>query len=120
MPQHRAEGAGLFTLVRNIGSAAGISIMQARFVTGIETHHAVLVEHARPDNPIYRAYAPHVFDTEGAMAAFNAVITRQASMLSYLDDFRLMLGITILCAPLILLMRTPKTKGGETPHVADH
>ena len=42
LPQYRAEGAGIFTLVRNIGSAAGISIMQARFITGIETHHAVL------------------------------------------------------------------------------
>ena len=120
-PQHRAEGAGLFTLIRNIGSAAGISIMQARFVSGIEVHHAKLVEHARPDNPLFQAYAPLVFQAQDAMARFNGVITRQASMLSYIDDFQLMLGITILCAPMILLMRTPKkTSGGETIHVADH
>jgi DHA2 family multidrug resistance protein len=120
-PRHRAEGAGLFTLIRNIGSAAGISIMQARFVSGIETHHAKLVEHARPDNPLFQAYAPLVFQTQQAMASFNGLITRQASMLSYIDDFQLMLGITILCAPLILLMRTPKTSsGGETVHVAEH
>ena len=118
MPQYRAEGAGIFTLVRNIGSAAGISIMQARFITGIETHHAVLVEHARPDNPLYQAYAPLVFQSQAAIAQFNNVITRQASMLSYIDDFRLMLAITVLCAPLILLMRTPKATGGETVHVA--
>ena len=116
--QYRAEGAGLFTLVRNIGSAAGISIMQARFVSGIEVHHATLVEHARPDNPLYHAYAPLAFQTQSAIAGFNAQITRQASMLSYIDDFRLMLGITVLCAPLILLMRTPKANGGETVHVA--
>ncbi|KRB42531.1 DHA2 family efflux MFS transporter permease subunit [Phenylobacterium sp. Root700] len=116
--QYRAEGAGLFTLVRNIGSSAGISIMQARFITGIETHHAVLVEHARPDNPLYQAYAPTVFQTQGAIAGLNNLITRQASMLSYIDDFRLMLVITVLCAPLILLMRTPKATGGETVHVA--
>ncbi|CAN5166944.1 DHA2 family efflux MFS transporter permease subunit [soil metagenome] len=121
LPRHRAEGAGLFTLIRNIGSAAGISIMQARFVSGIETHHAVLIEHARPDNPLFHAYAPLVFQTQDAIARFNGVITRQASMLSYIDDFQLMLGITILCAPLILLMRTPKkTSGGETIHVAEH
>uniref|UniRef100_B0SY69 Drug resistance transporter, EmrB/QacA subfamily n=1 Tax=Caulobacter sp. (strain K31) TaxID=366602 RepID=B0SY69_CAUSK len=120
-PQHRAEGAGLFTLIRNIGSAAGISIMQARFVSGIEVHHAKLVEHARPDNPLFHAYAPLVFQAQDAMARFNGVITRQASMLSYIDDFQLMLGITILCAPMILLMRTPKkTSGGETVHVAEH
>lgn len=118
LPQYRAEGAGIFTLVRNIGSAAGISIMQARFITGIETHHAVLVEHARPDNPLYQAYAPTLFHSQGAIAGFNNLITRQASMLSYIDDFRLMLAITLLCAPLILLMRTPKATGGETIHVA--
>ncbi|WP_374578275.1 DHA2 family efflux MFS transporter permease subunit [Phenylobacterium sp.] len=116
--EHRAEGAGLFTLIRNIGSAAGISIMQARYVSGVEVHHAVLVEHARPDNPLFHAYAPTVFQTPAAIAGLNGMITRQASMLSYLDDFRLMLGITILCAPLILLMRTPKTKTETDHHVA--
>jgi DHA2 family multidrug resistance protein len=121
LPQHRAEGAGLFTLIRNIGSAAGISIMQARFVSGIEVHHAKMVEHVRPDNPLFQAYAPLALATTEAMAKFNSVVTRQASMLSYIDDFQLMLGITILCAPLILLMRTPKkSTGGETIHVAEH
>ncbi|WP_029917225.1 DHA2 family efflux MFS transporter permease subunit [Caulobacter sp. UNC358MFTsu5.1] len=121
-PQHRAEGAGLFALIRNIGSAAGISIMQARFVSGIETHHAVLITHAGPDNPLFQAYAPQVFATIEGMARFNGQITKQASMLSYIDDFQLMLGITILCAPMILLMRTPKKKtpGEETVHVAEH
>ena len=118
-PQFRAEGAGLFTLIRNIGSAAGISIMQALFVSGVEKHHAVLVEHARPDNPLYQAYAPTAFSTDAALAALNGAIGRQAAMLSYLDDFRLMLVITIACAPLILLMRTPK-QGAKAVNVADH
>jgi DHA2 family multidrug resistance protein len=118
LPEHRAEGAGLFTLIRNIGSAAGISIMQARFVSGIEIHHATLVEHARPDNPLYHAYAPLAFHTQSAIASLNGMITRQASMLSYIDDFRLMLGIIILCAPLILLMRSPTTKSETDHHVA--
>jgi MFS transporter, DHA2 family, multidrug resistance protein len=116
--QYRAEGAGLFTLIRNIGSAAGISIMQAKYVSGIETHRSVLVEHARPDNPLFQAYEPLLFHTQQAMAGFSGMINRQASMLSYIDDFRLMLGITILCAPLILLMRTPKTKAEDNLHVA--
>jgi DHA2 family multidrug resistance protein len=108
--QYRAEGAGLFTLIRNIGSAAGISIMQAKFVSGIEVHRSVLVEHARPDNPLFQAYEPLLFQSQHAIAGFSSMINRQASMLSYIDDFRLMLAITILCAPLILFMRTPKTK----------
>ncbi|WP_165187089.1 DHA2 family efflux MFS transporter permease subunit [Caulobacter soli] len=119
-PQHRAEGAGLFTLIRNFGSAVGISIMQARFVSGLEVHHAKLVEHARPDNPLFHAYAPLAFATTEAMARLDGLISRQAAMLSYVDDFQLMLGVTFLCAPLILIMKTPKKSGGETVHVADH
>jgi DHA2 family multidrug resistance protein len=111
-------------LVRNIGSAAGISIMQSRFVSGIEGHHARLVEHARPDNPLYQAYAPQAFQSLSAIAGVNGAINRQAAMLSYIDDFRLMLAVSILCAPLILLMRSPKAAaagpGKETPiHAAD-
>ncbi|WP_374574123.1 DHA2 family efflux MFS transporter permease subunit [Phenylobacterium sp.] len=108
-PEHRAEGAGLYTLIRNMGSAAGISIMQARYISGIEVHHATLVEHARPDNPLYQAYAPGALSSPSAMAAFNGLITRQAEMASYVDAFRLMLFLSFACAPLVLLMRSPKT-----------
>lgn len=118
-PHLRAEGAGVYTLVRNIGSAAGISIMQALYVSGIEKHHSALVEHARPDNPLYQAYRPEIFSSEAAMAAFNGFISQQARMLSYIDDFRLMVVLSLVCAPLILLMRAPrKPPAGETAHAA--
>lgn len=117
-PEHRGEAAGFFTFIRNVGASVGISIMQARLVTGVETHHAVLVEQARPDNPLYQAYLapPYSFDTTAGLSALNAMLTRQATMLSYIDDFRLMLILTIVCAPMILLMRAPKTQT-EAPHV---
>jgi DHA2 family multidrug resistance protein len=119
-PEHRTEGAGLFTLIRNMGSSAGISIMQARLVSGVEVHHAKLVEHARPDNPNFMAFlsAPFGFDTQAGLGALNNMITRQATMLSYIDDFQLMLVITLLCAPLLLLMRTPKTTKADPAHVS--
>lgn len=118
-PHLRAEGAGIYTLVRNIGSAAGISIMQALFVRGAEAHHSALVEYARPDNPLYQTYAPEAFGSPAAMSVFNHVIGRQAQMLSYVDDFRLMVVLSLLCAPLILLMRAPgKTSGEDAAHAA--
>ena len=118
-PHLRAEGAGVYTLVRNIGSAAGISIMQALYVSGAEKHHSALVEHVRPDNPLFQAYRPETFSSEAAIAAFNGFIGQQARMLSYIDDFRLMVVLSLLCAPLILLMRAPrKPPSGETSHAA--
>jgi DHA2 family multidrug resistance protein len=39
-------------------------------------------------------------------------------MVAYLDDFRLMLVVTIVCAPMLLLMRKPqKRAGASAPHV---
>jgi DHA2 family multidrug resistance protein len=119
-PEHRTEGAGLFTLIRTMGSSVGISIMQARLVSGTEVHHARLVEQARPDNPNFQAFlaAPFGFDTTAGIAALNGMITRQSTMLAYIDDFRLMLWITLLCAPLLLLMRTPKIQQADPAHVS--
>ena len=109
-PKYRTEGAGLFTLIRNIGSSVGISVMQARLVSGLEAHRTALAAHARPDNPIYQAYltAPFSLDAPAGLVAFSGMVNRQASMLAYNDDFQLMLTLTFVCFPLILIMRTPK------------
>jgi DHA2 family multidrug resistance protein len=42
------------------------------------------------------------------LESLNAEITRQAAMVAYLDDFKVMMIITLACMPLLLLMRTPK------------
>jgi DHA2 family multidrug resistance protein len=42
------------------------------------------------------------------MAALNGEITRQASMIAYVDDFQLMLILTVLAIPLLLLIKVPK------------
>ena len=42
------------------------------------------------------------------VAALNAEATRQAAMVAYIDDFKLMMLIVILAAPLILLLRKPR------------
>jgi len=38
----------------------------------------------------------------------NAEVTRQASMIAYIDDFRLMLIITLACLPMLLFLRVRK------------
>jgi DHA2 family multidrug resistance protein len=43
--------------------------------------------------------------TTGGLAALNAELTRQAQMVAYLDDFQLLMWVTIAAVPLILLLR---------------
>ena len=109
-PRLRTDAAGLFTLMRNIGSSVGISILEAKLVSNTQTIHADLIRHVTPDNPNLRLFAPPGWSlaTLGGRAFTDAQVTAQASMLAYVDDFKLMLTIALLIMPLVLLMRPPR------------
>jgi MFS transporter, DHA2 family, multidrug resistance protein len=113
-PKLRNEGAAMFTLIRNIGSAVGISILQVMTIRNAATVHARLTEGIRPDNPVMRWAAPGFdFDAPAAVARMNAEITRQASMVSYADGFWLLFVVTLAVIPLVVLMRAPRAKAGD-------
>ena len=48
-----------------------------------------------------------------AVSSLAGMVAQQAAMLSYLDDFWLMTIVTVLSAPLVLLLRNPKTPGAK-------
>jgi MFS transporter, DHA2 family, multidrug resistance protein len=102
-PQLRGDGTGVFTLIRNLGNAAGISIMEAVFVRNTQVVHARLTEPLTPDNPMARPG----LTSQTAMAAMDGEVTRQASMVSYVDVFHLMFLATLAAIPLVLLLRKP-------------
>ncbi|MDQ0465891.1 DHA2 family multidrug resistance protein [Caulobacter ginsengisoli] len=111
-PELRAEGSSVFTLIRNMGASAGISIMQALVVFHTRTVGAGLSEHIDPSSPAVQAALPGRLDTAGGLMGLEGEITRQATMIAYIDDFKLMLIVTVLCMPMLLLMRKPKLHGG--------
>ena len=43
----------------------------------------------------------------------NGEVTRQASLLAYLQDFRLMMWVSLCAIPLVLLLKAPKRSGGK-------
>jgi DHA2 family multidrug resistance protein len=108
------EGTAFLSLTRNIGSSVGISAVQALLTINTQTMHASLVENLSPYNLAARnpALAEQLATHAGAVA-LNAEITRQAAMVAYVDDFRLMFLVTLLTLPLLLLMRT---RAKRPPH----
>lgn len=109
-PALRNEGAAMFTLIRNIGSAVGISVLQFMTIRNASTVHARLVEGVRPDNPAVSSAMPDLdFGSAAALARCNGEITRQASMVSYTHAFHALFVVTIIVARLILIMRPPRT-----------
>jgi DHA2 family multidrug resistance protein len=121
-PSLRTDAASLFSLVRNIGSSIGISIVSTLLARNTQISHAALGEHVTP----FKASVP--VDVAGlasmsggeALAALNAEITQQAAMIAYLDDFKLMMLVTIACLPLLLLLRRkPMPSAGAMPVAAE-
>ena len=116
-PALRAEGTAVYTLVRNLGSSVGISIMEALDTRQTAVAHADMAGQLQPGNPAQAALLPPGAPAS-ALEALNAEISRQAAMVALIDVFRLMLVLTIAIAPLLLLMRKPKT-GPAAMEVAD-
>jgi DHA2 family multidrug resistance protein len=111
-PALRADASSISNLMRFLSGSVGIAVMSALTASNSQTMHASLAEHARPDDPVVRAGLPPFLwpGSEGGAEALNAEITRQATMVAYVNDYHLMLWIALVSVPLILLFRPPKPK----------
>ena len=86
----------------------GISILVATLAENTQVVHSRLVEGLRPDNPLLQApylAAPFSLNTPSGMATLNAEVTRQAAMVAYIDDFKLIMLSALASIPLLLLLR---------------
>ena len=117
----RTDGTALFSLMRNVGSAIGISVTSFLLAQNTQIMHASLAAGVTPFNRMLQTGAAYLHwnaATAHGLAALNAEITRQASIVAYVDDFKLMLLITLPTALLLLLMRRPGTMMRSSEHAA--
>jgi DHA2 family multidrug resistance protein len=109
-PRDRNEGAAMFSLVRNIGSSVGISVVVSALSHNIRANRAALAEHIDDSSlPLRLAIESGAWrlDTPEGLAAIDAELTRQATTIAFLQDFRLMMWVCIAAMPLVLLLRRP-------------
>jgi MFS transporter, DHA2 family, multidrug resistance protein len=113
LPRHiLTQGTAIFSLMRNLGGSIGIAVVEALLAEKTQIVHSRLVEQLRPDNPLLQPpylMPPFSLTTPAGVAALNAEATRQAAMVAYIDDFKLMMIITIVALPLLLLLRGPRS-----------
>jgi len=118
-PQMRAEGTALYSLIRNIGSSIGIALVQTLLVRNTSTVHAELAAQVHNANPALQDPASvYNLATDAGAALINNEITRQASMIAYVDDYWLMMLLTAAVIPMLLLIRPPKRS--DAPAAVDH
>jgi MFS transporter, DHA2 family, multidrug resistance protein len=112
----RAEGAGLYSLSRNIGSSVGISVVNALLTRNTQVNHAEIVQHVTAVNRIFSDPTIAQFwnpFTAAGRAALDAMITQQAQIIAYIDDYKLLMIATLAVIPLLIVFKRPSNGGGK-------
>ena len=116
--QSRTEGAGLYSLFRNIGSSVGISVVNALLIRNTQVNHADIASHVTAvnrgfDNPA----VAHFWDplTAAGRTALDAVVTEQAQIIAYIDDYKFLMIATLAVLPLLMVFRRPSARVAGVP-----
>ncbi|MGE5163827.1 MAG: DHA2 family efflux MFS transporter permease subunit [Sphingobacteriales bacterium] len=122
LPNHLRTGAtAITTLTRNIGSSIGISMVIANLTSKTTEMHARLTEQVTPFNDALQM--PDVaanlnVHADTGRALLDLIVTQQAAMLAYLNDFKLLMVLTLAVIPLILIIGTVRRTPGAKAETA--
>jgi DHA2 family multidrug resistance protein len=121
LPGHlRTEGTAILTLVRNIGSSIGISIVIAELTSTTIRMHANLSEYITPfNNALQMPDVSSILNTatDTGRAMLEMMLVQQATIIAYSNDFLLLMYLTLATVPFIFLIgssKTPSTGKAET------
>ena len=127
LPGHlRTEGSAILTLVRNLGSSVGISMVIAQLTNETIRAHANLANYVNPFNDALQApVVSSILDTTTATgrAMLDRLVTEQAAIIAYANDFKLLMYLTMATIPLVFFIgssRVPRPAASNEPvHALD-
>jgi DHA2 family multidrug resistance protein len=117
-PQLRTDGAGLTNLVRNIGSAIGVSVTSTLLAYSVQAIHAQLAGYASPFNRALGVNGPSLMmnpQIPFGLANLNSLIEYRAQVQAYANDFLFMFLVSLPVFAIIWLMKRPSFAAGQTP-----
>jgi MFS transporter, DHA2 family, multidrug resistance protein len=112
LPNHlRTDGTSMLTLLRNVASSIGISIVIAQLTEGGRRVYAVLNEHITPFN--HAMQMPDVrrlvdMNSDGGRALADAMVAIQAQIIAFALDYQMVMIITLCAIPLALMIGSSK------------
>jgi DHA2 family multidrug resistance protein len=112
LPNHlRTDGTSMLTLMRNVASSIGISVVIAQLTEGSRRTYAILSEHINPFNhalqmPDVRSMMDLGSDTGRAMA--DAMVGVQSQIIAFSLDYQLVMIVTLCAIPLAIMIGSTK------------
>jgi DHA2 family multidrug resistance protein len=115
-PRYRTDGTSMLTLVRNVASSAGISVVIANLTSMTTTFHSQLVEHISPfNNALQHPDVSRWMDlaTDQGRAIADEMVTLQAVIMAYANDFMLLTAICVFSIPFVFAIGSTATLRGK-------
>lgn len=110
------NATSIYNLVRNIAGSIGVSATTTYLIRSAQRDQALMVAHLTPYDPAYQRYlaalhnslTPLVGSPRARQAAYGVLynlLLQQAHLRSYVDTFRWMAVVILLCIPSVMLMK---------------
>jgi MFS transporter, DHA2 family, multidrug resistance protein len=113
LPGHlRTDGTAILTLVRNLGSSVGISVVIAELTSTASGMHARLAESVTPFNNALAMPDAAMLDlgTDLGRATMDRLLTQQATIIAYANDFKLLMYLTLATIPLVFVIGVARAR----------
>jgi DHA2 family multidrug resistance protein len=101
----------IFNAMRNLGGSVGISVVTSLLARRAQWHQTILVSHLTPFNRLFRQrfqQSQRWLGGQRAYGVFYGVLLNQAALLAFIDNFRLLTLLCLVCAPLALCFKKPE------------
>jgi DHA2 family multidrug resistance protein len=112
LPNHlRTDGTSMLTLMRNVASSIGISVVIAQLTEGSRRVYAVLNEHVTPFN--HAMQMPDVrgmldMTTDAGRALADVMLNLQAQIIAFSLDYQMVMIFTLCAIPLAIMIGSTK------------
>ncbi len=112
LPNHlRTDGTSMLTLLRNVASSIGISVVIAQLTEGSRRTYAILSEHINPFN--HALQMPDVrsmidLGTDAGRAMADAMVGMQSQIIAFSLDYQLVMIVTLCAIPLAIMIGSTK------------
>jgi DHA2 family multidrug resistance protein len=124
LPNHlRTDGTSMLTLLRNVASSIGISVVIAQLTEGSRRVYAVLSQHINPFN--HAMQMPDVrgmidMTTDGGRALADVMVGLQAQIIAFSQDYQMVMMFTLCVIPLALMIGSSKAALRKQAQAPDH
>jgi DHA2 family multidrug resistance protein len=112
LPHHlRTDGTSMLTLLRNVASSIGISVVIAQLTEGSRRVYAILSQHINPFN--HALQMPDVrrmidLGTDSGRAMADTMVAMQSQIIAFSQDYQLVMMVTLCAIPLAIMIGSSK------------